>query len=43
MLNISRTIKNKSYKESRDKVREKFKSMTSDFCSANNIVINFID
>ena len=43
LLNISRSIKNKSYKESRDKISEKFKSITSDFCSLNNIVINFID
>ena len=43
MLNISRSIKNKSYEESRNKIAEKFKSVTSDFCSLNNIVINFID
>lgn len=43
LLNISRSIKNKSYKESRDKISEKFKSVTSDFCSLNNIVINFIE
>ena len=43
LLNISRSIKNKSYKASRDKISEKFKSVTSDFCSLNNIVINFIE
>ena len=43
LLNISRSIKNKSYKESRDKISDKFKSVTSDFCSLNNIVINFIE
>lgn len=43
MLNISRSIKNKSYKESRDKISEKFKSIASDFSSLNNIVINFIE